>query len=146
MKREELFELLQNSITLRNQEHNTWINTLFMSLTTNSLLLIALFKDGKFPDDSSIGIIISAFGILLTIFLLSVHKRAMKTMGAYEAFSRKVEKKLKLKEFSYNRFRDEKLINSKGTIRKLTMVFEYLILTGWVVFLIFFVLNIQNIH
>jgi hypothetical protein len=138
MKRDEFFKQLNNAVVLRNEEHQTWLKILFASLTTNSLLLIALFKDGTFPSNSTIGIIITAFGILITFFLAIIQRRAYLTMKTYEDYSKIIEDQLKLKKYSYNKFRDKELPNIRGRARFLIEGFNYILLIGWVVFLLYF--------
>jgi hypothetical protein len=140
MKNDELFRQLNNTIILRNEEHQTWLKILFMSLTTNSLLLLALFKDGKFPYAPTVGLIITAFGIFITIFLRIIQKRAFLTMESYEKFSKKIEDDLKLNKYSLNKFRDKQLPNIRGTARLLIETFNYILLVGWIVFALYFLI------
>lgn len=141
-KRGELLNQLSNSITLRNQEHNIWVTTLFLSLTTSSLLLVALFNDGQLPKNSSIGVLITIFGSIITLFLLIVQQRALTTAKAYEEFSKKIEGDLKLREYSYNNFRDNFSSKFKGTGRFIIELFNYGLLIGWCVFFIFFIVKV----
>ena len=139
--RSELFLQLQNSIALRTDEHQTWLYIFFTSFTTNALLLIAIFNSEKFPHNKIDGLIISSFGIFITVFILVIQNRAFLAMKAYENFSKVLEKKLKLKKYSYNKFRDRALANNKGQARLFIIHFNWVILIAWIAFLVYFVFS-----
>jgi hypothetical protein len=130
---------LQNVISLRTDEHQTWLKIFFASFTTNALLLIAIFHSEKFPDKIIDEVIISLFGILITIIIIFIQNRAFLAMKAYEDFSKVLEKKLKLKKYSYNKFRDKALANNKGQARLFIIHFNWFILFAWIAFLVYFV-------
>lgn len=139
-KRRELFEQLRNSITLRNQEHNTWLAATFLSLTTSALFLMALLRNGQLPDDPMLGVLITLFGAIVSLFLLIVQERALNTTRAYEEFSKKIDHKLDLEKYSYNKFRDNYLSKNRGIARFIIVLFNYCLLIGWIIFFIIFLI------
>lgn len=121
--REELFSQLQNTISLRIEEHQTFLNFFFYSIATNALLFIALFEDGDIPKHPIVGVVISSLGIIATVVLTLLQSRVLLHMRAHEKFIKKLEGDLELGEYAYtenlNRLLDESISNPRGIIQRL---------------------------
>jgi hypothetical protein len=94
-------EQLQNVISMRIDEHHTWVYIFITSLTTTSILLVALFNTGKFPPQST-GIVICFFGCFISVVLLYIQERALITMKAHEDIRKEIEEELQLPDSTKN--------------------------------------------
>jgi hypothetical protein len=157
MKTEYLLHQLENAIALRNHEHQTWLNIFFASFSTTSLLFVALFSGDK--RDFWEVLVISVFGILITLRFKGIQERAFLTMKAYEEFSKLIESKIKTIEgdfCSYNIFRGNYMVDSSnsnlsdycvekpgrernaGKARNSINQFYFLTIALWIILLIIF--------
>lgn len=121
--REELFTQLQNAISLRIEEHQSFLNFFFYAIATNALLFIALFAEGDIPKHPIVGFVISSAGIVSTLVLILLQNRVLLHMRAHEKFIKKLEEDLKLGEYAYtyhlNKLLDESIENPRGLTQKL---------------------------
>ena len=76
----ELMTQLGNVINLHTDEHQIWLGAFYASLTTNSLLFIALFTTGKFPQNPLVILFIAMFGCSISLLLSTVQNRAQSYM------------------------------------------------------------------
>ncbi|MBT4483812.1 MAG: hypothetical protein HOC71_09065 [Candidatus Latescibacteria bacterium] len=100
MENDLLIAQLTNVTNHRIDEHQTWVNAFYFSLTTNALLLIALLSLDNSPSILPVICLVSVIGILITFLLIIVQTRARLSMEAYENLREKLEVKLDLNEFS----------------------------------------------
>ena len=87
---------IQSISSQRADEHQTWVHFFSACFGTTALLLIALFKDGSFPERIA-GIIICSFGCIGTLVLAYIQRRAYISMDGLEKALKEAEKDLKLK-------------------------------------------------
>lgn len=92
--RSELWSQLSNVVQLRSsQDQVLW--TIFGAFwAANSILLVALFQTGKFPDPW-VGIVVAAVGAALSLFWIFIQRRALHHLVRHESIMQAIESELR---------------------------------------------------
>ena len=128
---------LQNAISMRTDEHHTWITIFLTSLTTNVILIITLLRTGELPTQGP-GIIICALGFSISLMLFYIQERALGSMKSHEDRITEIEDELGYKDSTKN------IQPASFGARRLMVLFGVLQILGWGIGIICFLLWDQS--
>jgi hypothetical protein len=90
----ELGDQLNRVITLRvNQAQIVW--RIFAAFwAANAILMVALFRDGRFPDDRAAAVSITSVGLVLSVTWFGIQRRALGHIDRFEKLMARLEMRL----------------------------------------------------
>lgn len=95
LDRDELWLQLGNSINLRSSEDQVLWTIFGAFLASNAILLVALFTTGDLPKNSLVGLVVSFFGILLSMIWHGIQQRALGHVKRHENLMKTIEENLR---------------------------------------------------
>jgi len=151
MKNKEKWNQLNNAVTYACKQDQTIWNIFGYFWGTNALLLIALFSDGKFPEEDWIGLIISVLGGSLSLMWGRIQKRSIQHLRRYEEIEFNMEESLNLKPSEcLNGKRNtqdlERFVGKVGVGRSIIIGNCYVISVLWFISLMLFLYKIICSH
>lgn len=90
----ELGDQLNRVVTLRvNQAQIVW--RIFAAFwAANAILLVALFRDGRYPDDRAAAVTVTSVGLLLSVTWFGIQRRALGHIERFEKLMARLEVRL----------------------------------------------------
>lgn len=79
---------------MRSSQDQVLWNTFGIFTATNTLLLIALFQTGHLPLDSMVGLVVSGFGIVMSLAGILVQFRALGHIQRHEQLIKRLDEQL----------------------------------------------------
>src|ERR1700689_3164364 len=100
MCRDDYWHQLSSTIAARSAEDQNLWRSLAIFWAANAVLLVALFKNGTWPTDRSVVLVLGLFGLVMAVLWYIVQSRILQHLAAVEEVMSRLEALLKLDQIT----------------------------------------------